>query len=281
MDSVSFGNYGKIEFNYIEAKRQVERLNIVSSEVKTTMTDLISAVNELGTLIGYETELLSRSIIFDIFSKDTNYIINCLNAQVRDYKALSEKEGADIEELEKIVDYAVTNNTDYYQTKMQTTLFGRVVYADDNYYNSPQIDNMDLYNEDGSINKEGINNLNDYLKNMNNYVSGQFMTAADGNNLGYNGNEWWITTRASQYLGYNYENNDNSGFEIGSVARPNSIICYNGFSAYVEAVDMVNGKIYVSSASNSNWNGITELDINGNWGSNIAKGYIYLDSPLS
>lgn len=281
MDSRNFDNYGKIEFNYIEAKRQVERLKIVSSEVETTLIDLISAVNELGALIGYETEILKKSIIVATFSDDTNYIINCLNAQVRDYRALTEKEKINIDELDKIVDYALTNNTDYYQTKMQNALFGRVVYEEDNYYNSPQIDNMDLYNEDGSINKEEIKNLNDYLKNMNNYVSGQFMTAADGNNLGYNGNKWWITARASQYLGYNYENNDNSGFEIGSIAKPNSIICYNGFFAYVEAVDMVNGKIYVSSASNSNWNGITELDINGNWGSNIARGYIYLDNPLS
>lgn len=290
MNSFDFGNYGSIEFNYIEARRQTERLDIISSDLKSTLSGLISAINNLASLVESSIFLSESVIIAGELSNNINIIQNTLKSQIRDYKNIVEEKRTDIAELDKAVDYAVANNTDLYQSKMQTALFGGLVYKeeDTNYYDYPQIDNMDLYNEDGSVNTEAILKLNKYLTDMDNNISGQYMTAADGNNLSYNQCTWWVTTRASQYLGYNYKNIGNAGdyfvnnteFETGSIAMPNSIACYNGHLAYVEAVDKVNDKIYISHAGNgTDWYGITELDINGNLGTFVPQGYIYLNRP--
>lgn len=289
MDNVSFGNYGKIEFNYIEARRQAERLNVVYTDLNNVLINLIIAINDLANYIESDIELSSNVILDNLLTSNINVINSCLNAQIRDYKALAEKEKTDIEELEKVVDYAVVNNTDYYQSKMQTALFGDFVYKEEvsNYSDYPQIDDMDLYNEDGSVNMEAMLKLSEYLTEMDEDISGLYMTSADGNDLSYNQCTWWVTTRASQYLGYNYKNTGNAGdyfannteFETGSIPLPNSIICYNNHVAYVEAVDKVNSKIYISHAGNgTDWYGISELDISGNLGSSVPQGYIYLSN---
>ena len=81
-------------------------------------------------------------------------------------------------------------------------------------------------------------------------------------------------------------NKENKWFEYGSEPRPNSLVTYvndgAGHVAYVEAVDYVNGKIYISDADGVRhlWLGVEELDMDGEWCGMTPVGYIYLDSPL-
>ena len=46
-----YRRYGKIEFDYIEAGRQIIRLEIVRNEVASTITDAIGAIQELAGLV--------------------------------------------------------------------------------------------------------------------------------------------------------------------------------------------------------------------------------------
>ena len=119
---------------------------------------------------------------------------------------------------------------------------------------------------------------------------------------------WYVYGRANQYLemfGDKYKawpgtrNNatnwyaasSNGGakyFECGSTPRENSIAVWSngsaaGHVAYVEAVDTINNKVYVSHAgSGKSWFGISEYGIDemrNLWGSYRLQGYVYLDSP--
>ena len=83
-------------------------------------------------------------------------------------------------------------------------------------------------------------------------------------------------------------NKKNGWFNYGTEPRENSLVSWKkkgggyGHVAYVEAVDQINKKIYISHAgSGTKWYGIQEIPYNGDiwngWG--ILNGYIYLDSP--
>ena len=128
--------------------------------------------------------------------------------------------------------------------------------------------------------------------------SGKFMTSEEGNSLGYLQCTWWANARASQFLGENYPtllgnggdyyfiNQENNWFEYGTEPRPNSLVVYPfgeyGHVAYVEAVDEVNGKIYISDADSGKvFRGVEELGKNGEWLGYSPIGYIYLDSPIN
>lgn len=75
-------------------------------------------------------------------------------------------------------------------------------------------------------------------------------------------------------------------FKYGTEPRANSLVTYPstsqwGHVAYVEAVDRVNRKIYISHCgSGTSWFGIEELDWSGVvWNRHYPQGYIYLNSP--
>lgn len=168
--------------------------------------------------------------------------------------------------------------------------------------NSVQIDGIDLYNSDGSVNTISISTLQNKLTTT-------AISIGNYRNLSHNQCTWWAAIRADQYLnkygtkykqypthadsrgefgngGVWYDKNKDYGwFEYGSEPRANSIVSWKGGGyghvAYVEAVDYVNGKIYISHASSGEkFNGIQAISIDGFiWSGYTLNGYIYLDSP--
>ena len=143
---------------------------------------------------------------------------------------------------------------------------------------SGSIDNINLYNADGTVNETAINNLE---KDLTRRVNGK--TDSEMNNhLSYKQCTWWAYTRATQYLekhgtkykkyptangksgngGQWYDFNKKYGwFEYGQEPKANSIISWKdgsyGHVAYVEAVDYKNKTIYISHCRKWNrlvWN---------------------------
>ena len=166
-----------------------------------------------------------------------------------------------------------------------------------------QIEGMNLYNSNGSVNENKIKELQNYLTNMVGLRDGAYMY----DRFDYLQCPWWAYVRASQYLGRPYpslyasgnngaqwyKNNKELGyFSYGKTPQPNSIVVWpktgSGGSAghvgYVEAVDTVNKKMYVSHAGGGNsWYGIQKMNYNhllGGIRNNTPTGFIYLDEPL-
>lgn len=180
---------------------------------------------------------------------------------------------------------------------------------------------INLYNADGSVNTDSIDQLEDWITKdlLNTKVhkgdyamqNGPFEKWWDSKNNEFTiGNKfqctWYVYGRANQYLelygtthkkwpgtkgnaGTWYYRSDNGGekyFECGEEPRQNSIVVWKngsyGHVAFVEAVDTVNNKVYISHAgSGRSWLGITEHTIDEMktlWGYQLL-GYIYLDSP--
>lgn len=183
--------------------------------------------------------------------------------------------------------------------------------------------NINLYNADGSVNKDSINQLNNWLTTdlLNTKIhiktyemqGGPFAKWWDSSNnwftsAGYKFQcTWYVYGRTNQYLEANgtsykswpgtknnaaewYSSSTNGGekyFKCGSTPRQNSIAVWKngnkaGHVAYVEAVDTINNKVYISHAGGGrSWFGITELGINEmkTYSGLQLLGYVYLDSP--
>lgn len=146
-----------------------------------------------------------------------------------------------------------------------------------------QLEGMNLYNSDGSVNQDAIQELEDYMTE--NYLGLEatgavthkdFSLVADWLQEGLIFQcPWWAVGRANYFLeqigsdkrvemdnGQDVITNSSNvaNFTIGTEPRPNSLICWGGDQyghiAYVEAVD-TDGTIYFSEArSGESWNGI-------------------------
>lgn len=183
--------------------------------------------------------------------------------------------------------------------------------------------NINLYNDDGTVNKDAIEQLNNWITKdlLNTKIhnktyemqGGPFAKWWDANNnwftsAGYRFQcTWYVYGRANQYLEmfgtkytswpgtknnavkWYYANTDGGEkyFECGSEPRPNSIAVWRdgskaGHVAYVEAVDNVNNKVYISHAGGGrSWFGVQEKGITEMktlYGYQLL-GYVYLDSP--
>lgn len=164
--------------------------------------------------------------------------------------------------------------------------------------------NINLYKDDGSVDQNKINQLKkEEDKIISNYRSYAFF---NNNGLSYLQCTWWANARASTYLskygtkyksyptnwgngGDYWQNNINGGwFNYGQTPKANSLLGYAasstmggwGHITYVEAVDPVNKKIYISHCSSGErWNGIYELPWSGALWGQKPQGYIYLDEP--
>lgn len=157
---------------------------------------------------------------------------------------------------------------------------------------------QNLYNSDGTVNKESIKALEDQLTNIigvpsrgTYYGYSKSMTSSPYHQLPINRLQglqctWWAWGRGYEYLctiknttitkaqyaaairgngGEYYDNNRAAGlFNYGSLPKPNSLVCYRdpggyGHIAYVEAVDYVNRKYYESECgSGEKWLGLNE-----------------------
>lgn len=225
----------------------------------------------------------------------------------------------------------VTSNGEYLKglenrRKAEWTLFQCGIYAgngvDLGKYQSPTYtinvtNNINLYNEDGSVNEDKIKALEKYitedlLHTVIHTSEDDYYKAQKGpfakwwvNRFSAFQCTWYVCGRANQYLesyGTKYKSlpeiencHDaktwfgvlNKYFSSGKTPKPNSIVAWSnksaGHIAYVEAVDDKNNFVYISHAGNGKkWFGITRHSIqemSALWGTKL-QGYIYLDSPI-
>lgn len=168
-----------------------------------------------------------------------------------------------------------------------------------------QLEGMNLYNSDGSVNLEAIQALEDKITTeYMGLTSTGAVTHKDKSLVADWLQEglifqcpWWAVGRANYFLkqigsdkevamddgGSVITNSQNTAnFTIGTEPRPNSLICWNGTTyghiGYVEAVDP-DGTIYFSETGNgTHWYGITSLPKGSyDYGSNLKfQGFIYL-----
>lgn len=328
--SLSFYNLGIVHVDYIEMSREAQRITEISTSAISQLGVLAGAISALASLVGYSLDLSGfdmQSLGLDSFpnvSEEDNYssmsladatsstymmgladnisyAVHIMNTQMQQYKDLSGMTSDEITKLDSMVNQILnnvnlfyTNNSGERKYITYNSLLNTYKAKERQMY---QIDNMNLYNADGSVNQDAIVKLNELLNNEVEYRNGKFMTSDEGNTLSYKQCTWWANARASQFLGENYPtlqgnggdcydiNKKNNWFEYGDVPKPNSIVTYQfgeyGHVAYVEAVDYVNGKIYISDAdSGKAFRGVEELDIDGKWLGYLPQGYIYLDSPV-
>lgn len=113
---------------------------------------------------------------------------------------------------------------------------------------------------------------------------------------------WWANGRGSTYLGKRLNVGGNGGqfyadangkYNRGADPKVNSLAVYKdntpnkekryGHVAYVEAVDYVNQKYYISHAgSGRKWRGIESLKFGeAPWNYYELVGFVYLDEPLN
>lgn len=330
-DTLSFYNLGVVYVDYMEMKRMFERIREINADMTIGIADLISSLSALASLVDYSLDLddLGMSSIgleshFD-WNEEENYsrlagyneassgyilglsdnvsnVLKIMSQQLDSYKKQTEMTDESIRDLNNLVNQVINNQTLTYTTTegevitiSYNELLNKYKETERKYF---QIDGINLYNADGSVNKNSIDALNDLLNNEVANKSGGFMTPEEGNGLTYLQCTWWAQARASQFLGekcpkfsgnggnYFNCNKENQWFEYGTEPRPNSLVVYNfsgcGHVGYVEAVDYVNGKIYISDADNGKlFRGVEELDMDGKWFSWYPEGYVYLDLPIS
>lgn len=326
--TLSFQNLGIVHVDYMEMRRMTEKLKEINQTVTSTLGQLASALSALASLVGASIDISEFNMsslglesnfswaeeddfsgLSEVDSASNTYVLGIcdnisnaimiMNNQINMYQEQMELTENEIKSLNDMVEQILDNNNIYYttidgETKKITynNLLNEYKEVERKTY---QINNLLLYNPDGSINKDRINELEELLADEVNNKSGKFMTPSEGNELQYKQCTWWAYTRASQFLGENYPTNIGNGgdyfnnniwFESSTTTpRPNSLIVYQntgaGHVAYVEAIDYVNNKMYISHAGKStDWYGISEIDIDGSWNGWKPQGYIYLDSPL-
>ena len=329
--ALSFYNLGIVHVDYIEMSREAQRITEISTSAMTQLGVLAGAISALASLVGYSLDLSGfdmQSLGLDSFpnvsfednydgmsladatsssymmglADNISYAVHIMNTQMQQYKDLSGMTSDEITKLDSLVNQVLVNPNLFYtdnsgegQYISYNSLLNAYKAKERQMY---QIDNINLYNADGSVNQDALDSLRSLLADEVANRSGKFMTSEEGNSLGYLQCTWWANARASQFLGENYPtlggnggeyyriNKENKWFEYGSEPRPNSLVTYvndgAGHVAYVEAVDYVNGKIYISDADGVRhlWLGVEELDMDGEWCGMTPVGYIYLDSPL-
>ena len=329
--ALSFYNLGIVHVDYIEMSREAQRITEISTSAMSQLGVLAGAISALASLVGYSLDLSGfdmQSLGLDSFpnvsfednydgmsladatsssymmglADNISYAVHIMNTQMQQYKDLSGMTSDEITKLDSLVNQVLVNHNLFYTDNSgerryisYNSLLNAYKAKERQMY---QIDNINLYNADGSVNQDALDSLRSLLAEEVANRSGKFMTSEEGNSLGYLQCTWWANARASQFLGENYptlwgnggqyysENEKNKWFEYGSEPRPNSLVTYvndgAGHVAYVEAVDYVNGKIYISDADGIRhlWLGVEELDMDGEWNGLSPEGYIYLDSPL-
>lgn len=129
---MDFSKYGKIEMDYIEASREVERLEIVRNSCKSNINELISAIQSLAGLVDYECNINAYEVVSVGLDENVDQIILRLNDQITKYKDLALSIESDINELNSVVQEVTVNNTKEYQKYMKKSKFA---ITDTVYYN--------------------------------------------------------------------------------------------------------------------------------------------------
>ena len=121
-----YSRYGKIEMDYIEAGRQLVRLEIVRGEVASMITDAIDAIQELAGLVECECSLNASDLVDGNINSNVDEIMEKLNYEIKGYQDLAIEIGADIEELNSVIRDVVFDNSKDYQTALKKSrLYGK------------------------------------------------------------------------------------------------------------------------------------------------------------
>ena len=143
---MDFSKYGEIEMDYVEAGRELNRLDMVRNSCKYHINDLISDINELAELVDYECNISKYDVVTIGLDYNVDQIRQRLQSQIDQYKRLAFSINADISELNDIVDSVTYNNTKDYQKHMKRAKFG---ILDTVYYNQYDYENVPYrYNDD-------------------------------------------------------------------------------------------------------------------------------------
>ncbi len=143
---MDFSKYGKIEMDYIEASRELERLDVVRNNCKSNICEIIAAVQSLASLVDYQCNINEYEVVNKGLDYNVDQIAIRLSSQIDGYKNLALLIGSDISELNNVVQEVTSNNTKDYQNYMKRAKFG---VTDTVYYN--QFDYNDVpyrYNND-------------------------------------------------------------------------------------------------------------------------------------
>ncbi len=135
-----YSRYGKIEMDYIEAGRQLVRLEIVRGEVASMITDAISAIQELAGLVECECSINASEVVDNNLNSNVDEIMEKLNYEIKGYQNLAIEIGADINDLNSAIVGAVRDNSKDYQTALRKSrLYGKkfVYYNQYAYKNVP------------------------------------------------------------------------------------------------------------------------------------------------
>ena len=135
-----YSRYGKIEMDYIEAGRQLVRLEIVRGEVASMITDAISAIQELAGLVECECSINASEVVDNNLNSNVDEIMEKLDYEIKGYQNLAIEIGADINDLNSAIVGAVRDNSKDYQTALRKSrLYGKefVYYNQYAYPNVP------------------------------------------------------------------------------------------------------------------------------------------------
>ena len=135
-----YSRYGKIEMDYIEAGRQLVRLEIVRGEVASMITDAISAIQELAGLVECECSINASEVVDNNLNSNVDEIMEKLSYEIKEYQNLAIEIGADINNLNSAIADAVRDNSKDYQTALRKSrLYGKefVYYNQYAYPNVP------------------------------------------------------------------------------------------------------------------------------------------------
>lgn len=146
---MDFSKYGKIEMDYIEASRELERLDVVRNNCKSNIYEIIAAVQSLASLVDYECNINEYEVVNKGLDYNVDQIAIRLSSQIDGYKNLALSIGSDISELNNVVQEVTSNNTKEYQNYLKKSKFkvtdvvyynqydyGNASYGDDTISNS-------------------------------------------------------------------------------------------------------------------------------------------------
>lgn len=117
---MDFSKYGLIEFNYIEAGRQIERLDIVYNETRQNIVNTIECIRALANLIeDYSCSISSYDLLNMGLDSYVNKIKINLNIEKKGYEEVVKETETSLEELNNVIDSVVQNNTKEYQDALR------------------------------------------------------------------------------------------------------------------------------------------------------------------
>ena len=135
--------------DYIEASRELERLDVVRNNCKSNICEIIAAVQSLASLVDYQCNINEYEVVNKGLDYNVDQIAIRLSSQIDGYKNLALLIGSDISELNNVVQEVTSNNTKEYQKYMKKSKFkvtdvvyynqydyGNASYGDDTISNS-------------------------------------------------------------------------------------------------------------------------------------------------